>query len=174
MGNTLTDELRLLISLYGWKDKTDADIFMTAADTIDEQHKRECREQYARGNWHGIGASIEASMIQDHGYIELPKDADGEPIRIGDVMEWPNGETFEVIGIGDDLLFYVEGNDDVIADWTIASTKRHHAATVEDVLREFTDAILEWSAKSGTVAEVGTWSDVAAEYAAKIQLREES
>ena len=44
--------------------------------------------------------------------------------------------------------------------------------TVEDVLREFTDAILEWSGKSGTVAEVGTWSDVAAEYAAKLRLVE--
>ena len=42
--------------------------------------------------------------------------------------------------------------------------------TVEDVLREFTGAILEWSGKSGSVAEVGTLSDIAAQYAAKLRM----
>ena len=47
------------------------------------------------------------------------------------------------------------------------------APTVEDVLREFTDAVLEWAGKSGTVAEVGIWSDVAAKYAAKLRLADD-
>lgn len=61
-------------------------------------------------------------------FIELPVDADGEAIHVRDVMEWPiTGETFEVVGIGDGTLFYIE-NDGVyaLADWTDASTKRHH------------------------------------------------
>ena len=71
-------------------------------------------------------------------YLAYPLDADGEPIHVGDVMEWPTtGETFEVVGIGDGTLFYVEDGSEC-ADWTGATTKRHHhAPTVEDVLREF-------------------------------------
>lgn len=80
-------------------------------------------------------------FIDEH-YQLLPKDADGEPIHVGDVMEWPDGKTFEVVGIGDGTLFYVEGDYDALADWTGASTKRHHhAPTVEDVLREFADEV---------------------------------
>lgn len=60
------------------------------------------------------------------GWVELPKDADGEYIHIGDVMEWPeDGETFEVVGIGDGwTLFYVI--EDGVAEWTRAESKRHH------------------------------------------------
>ena len=83
-------------------------------------------------------------------------------------MEWPDGNTFEVRGFGGNTLFYIDGSH---CEWTSVGMKRHHhAPTVEDVLREFTDAILEWAGKSGSVAEVGTWSDVAAEYAAKLRL----
>ena len=103
-------------------------------------------------------------------YTALPLDADGVPIHVGDVMEWPDCSTAEVVGIGDGTFFYVEDGEDA-ADWSCASDKiHHHAPTVEDVLREFTDAVLEWAGKSGTVAEVGTWSDVAAKYAAKLRL----
>lgn len=71
------------------------------------------------------------------GWVELPKDADGEYIHIGDVVEWPDGsdEPFEVVGIGTNgTLYYMY---DESCEWTNASTKRHHhAPTVEDVLRE--------------------------------------
>lgn len=71
-------------------------------------------------------------------YIPVPVDADNMPVHNGDVMEWPDGKTFEVIGIGDGVLFYTEHECDGPAEWTGASTKRHyHAPTVEDVLREF-------------------------------------
>ena len=74
--------------------------------------------------------------MAEHGWVKLPKDADGEYIRIGDVMEWPDGKTFEVVGIGDGVLFYAE-DEDGPADWTGATTKRHHhVPTVEDVLEE--------------------------------------
>ena len=65
--------------------------------------------------------------IDIDGWIELPRDEYGKHIRIGDVMEWPTTcETFEVVGIGDGVLFYVEDGNEK-ADWTGASTKRHHA-----------------------------------------------
>lgn len=72
----------------------------------------------------------------DRELVELPKDADGEYIHIGDVMEWcDSGETLTVEGIGSDVLFYIDGEN---AEWTAARNKRHHhEPTVEDVLREF-------------------------------------
>ena len=62
------------------------------------------------------------------GWAALPRDADGAPCHIGDVMEWPGGETFEVVGIGDGTLFYLDGDcaTEMSADWTGASTKYHH------------------------------------------------
>lgn len=101
--------------------------------------------------------------------VELPKDADGEVWLIGDEL-LDDGMVCEVVGIGPNrLYYYVDATDTV--EWTQADSRRHyHAPTVEDVLLEFTDAVLEWAGKSGTVAEVGTWSDVASQYAAKLQL----
>ncbi len=53
-------------------------------------------------------------------------DADGEPIHIGDVMEWcDSGETLAVEGIGIDVLFYIDGEN---AEWTAVRNKRHHHA----------------------------------------------
>jgi hypothetical protein len=46
-------------------------------------------------------------------------------------MEWPeDGDTFEVIGIGEDgVLFYFDPDTDgETADWTSSQNKRHHHA----------------------------------------------
>jgi hypothetical protein len=73
-------------------------------------------------------------------YTALPLDRDGEPVHLGDLMEWPTtNETFEVVGIGDGTLFYVEDGNEK-ADWTGASTKRHHEPDtweriIEDAIR---------------------------------------
>ena len=100
------------------------------ADRIDERVTELLRKQDA-------DLRAEFDLMND-GWTRLPVDADGEPVHVGDVMEWPNGETFEVVGIGDGTLFYVEGDNDTLADWTGASTKHHHhTPTIEDVLCEF-------------------------------------
>ena len=100
-------------------------------------------------------------------YTALPLDAEGEPIHVGDVMEWPDGSTAEVVGIGDGTFFYVEDGEDA-AEWSSASGKIHHRApTVEDVLREFALAC-EDAGNSGPEVE-----RIAAEYAAKLRLAEE-
>ena len=101
------------------------------------------------------------------GMVELPKDADGEYIHVGDVMEWPDGETFDVIGIGEGVLFYTESECDRPAEWTGASTKRHyHAPTVEDVLTEFG---IDWEHESDCEDRAALLK----EYAAKLQLKED-
>ena len=102
-------------------------------------------------------------------FMELPLDADGVPVRVGDVMEWPTtGETFEVVSVGDGTLFYI-GDGNELADWTGASTKRHHhEPTVEDVLREF--YVLAVRGKEAHAEDVD--EGVLAEYAQRLQLRE--
>lgn len=112
-------------------------------------------------------AQGEHAYAPESHYMMLPKDADGVPIHVGDVMEWPTtGETFEVVGIGDGTLFYVE-NGSECADWTGATTKCHyHTPTVEDVLCE----LLNEYRDGGCVLEEERLS----EYAAKLRLAGES
>lgn len=86
----------------------------------------------------------------------LPKDANDVPIHIGDLMVYADStdDPFEVIGIGNGTLYYVDDNG---IQWTLADTKRHyHAPTVEDVLREFALAVCKDDAltiRKGVVEE---------------------
>lgn len=117
--------------------------FEHIADLIDAEHERVCNEQYACGVGDGISASIDASMIQEHGFIELPKDADGEYIHFGDVLD-QFGTPMTVVAMtdpdpnqGDCMLELIT---DVASDsiWVRARKMRHHhVQTVENVLREF-------------------------------------
>ena len=94
-------------------------------------------------------------------YTALPVDADGVPIHVGNVLEWSDGETFRVEGIGGETLFYIGNNNE--CEWTSIDLKHHHRAqTVEDVLREMLDAldIDRCDDPDGTIAE----------YAAKLRL----
>ncbi len=102
------------------------------ADRIDAEHERECKEQYACG----IGASIDTLMIQTHGYIELPKDADGEYIHVGD-------EVKDVDYDGHASVFEMRMTAD---GWWVGaggicrrpdSYRHYHIPTVEDVMVEF-------------------------------------
>ena len=130
------------------------------ADRIDAEHESACAEAY------GNGVMSVPIALDESAWVKLPVDADGEYIRIGDVMEWSDGETFDVIGIGDGVLFYTESECDGPAEWTGASNKRHHhAPTVEDVLREFA---LKVAGKECMTMR----SDVVDEYAAKLRLAE--
>ena len=70
------------------------------------------------------------------GLVRLPKDADGEYIHIGDVMQMlDDNELREVVG------FYEEGFLAWLNGMYVPCNARfyshHHAPTVEDVLREF-------------------------------------
>lgn len=99
-------------------------------------------------------------------YDPLPVDASGEAIHVGDAMEWPDGEAFEVVAIGGGTLYYVDEPGGEVG-WTGVEGKRHHVRqAVVDVLREFGD----WYAHTkGGCDEDG----VLAEYAAKLRLAEE-
>lgn len=138
----ITGELRELAHVFSnvWLDKDGSVTYTTgtSAPSLESVNL----EEYIKGIADRIDAEYDKTVCELNDLassgISLPVDADGVPIRVGDVMEWPTtGETFEVVGIGDGVLFYVEDGSEQ-ADWTGASTKRHyHAPTVEDVLREF-------------------------------------
>lgn len=107
-------------------------------DRIDAEHESK------------VGCTADEWDYWESTHVELPKDADGEVIHIGDEMEWcDSGETLTVEGIGSDVLFYIDGEN---AEWTAARNKRHHyAPTVEDVLREFVDQYAFYSEIEGGI-----------------------
>lgn len=100
------------------------------------------------------------------GYMKLPVDEDGEAWHIGDVVEWRDGVTAEVIAIGGNTLYYIDDGEDEV-DWTQADTNRHHhEPTVEDVLDEMLQRFAEDSYEGGL-------TDFIASYATKLQLKED-
>ncbi len=79
-------------------------------------------------------------LLSSDGLIKPPRDVEGVPWQIGDVIEWCDGSTAEVIGIGENTLFYVDDDAGGLAEWTCASYKRHyHKPTVESVIDELLD-----------------------------------
>ena len=97
--------------------QTVKNIIIAMADRIDAMHEHEMT--MARGEAIQYLESLKASDQ----YIK-PVDADGVPISIGDTMEWPDGSTAEVIGIGDGVFFYKDDESDG-ADWSSAENKHH-------------------------------------------------
>lgn len=126
------ENLRHLIDSYGWRENRDMQDFIDAADMIDMQ------------------------------YVELQKDADGVPIRIGDMMHGtcPSGKYVcgEVSAIGDNKLWLCNVQFSLRTDYM-----HHHEPTVEDVLREFGDW---YTHTKGGCDEDG----IIADYAAKLRL----
>ena len=121
------------------------------ADRIDAAHERALRESYDCGyasadDW----LAQHEDAMADHGWVRLPLDADGEPIRVGDVMEGEKvgggfGESFEVVG-------YIMSNgelepmDEHKCPRKRKYLHRHHTPTVEDVLREFAASVRDQNA----------------------------
>ena len=68
-------------------------------------------------------------------YMELPVDADGVPIRVGDAIEYSNGER--------DVVRFITANGSVPTfnerGWVASKCRHVKPRTVEDVLRELAD-----------------------------------
>ena len=157
---SITSELRDFVDGLACHMVT-RDMLLAIADRIDETHENELTMERGRAITE-LGSNIARN------YIPLPKDADGEYIHIGDVMEWcDSGETLTVEGIGSDVLFYIDGEN---AEWTAARNKRHHhEPTVEDVLREFAEKVID----SQIPSVHPTYEEAITEYAAKLRLADD-
>ena len=111
-----------------------------------------------------------ADALAEHGWVRMPVDADGVPIRVGDVMAGELvgggfGESFEVAG-------YIMTNGELEPmDKNKLPRKRkylhHHKPTVEDMLRGLCEAYMD------TPPDDSDQDELFAKYAAKLQLRED-
>ena len=106
-------------------------------------------------------------------YIELPKDADGEYIHIGDRME--NNERVARIVLTDDSWepsVYLEKLPNVLHEHFCNEISHYHAPTVEDVLldmhRKLSDVSELYDVDSDELEE--EYTRIIAEYAAKLRL----
>lgn len=111
-------------------------------------------------------------FIDEH-YQLLPKDADGEYIHVGDVMEYPNGGREEV------RFMTLNGAGWLVneAGWLPVQLHHYHALTVEDVLREFAEKMNEnMGMYTGEAIDADEWRDAdaktIAEYAKRLKLAE--
>lgn len=148
---SITDELRKWwVRKFPVMDKELHKDFTAIADRIDTEHDREMMEIRNRGWNNGYDEGFASaddwlgqheSDMAEHGWVRLPKDADGEYIRAGDVMEFSAFEvekpvTRTVDGIGQGVFFAWCGERGY-QQHEAKRYRHYHAPTVEDVLREF-------------------------------------
>ena len=149
---------------------------MRIADRIDAEHESACAEAY------GNGVMSVPIALDESQWVKLPVDADGVPIRVGDVMEGVDkyDSLKEVMGKVITVSFESDGITDVaVRAWSsdgkswhrayldpCASVYRHyHAPTVEDVLTKFG---IDWEYEDNCEDRAA----LLAEYAAKLRLAE--
>ena len=160
---SITDELRSWAArrLAGWKMLREEHDELTAiADRIDAEHERVRAES--------IIDMTDESMAE-HGWIRLPKDADGVPIHVGDEVE-------EIDCDGGHRVVELRMCE---SGWWVTANgicrrphkyRHYHAPTVEDVLREFASDIAD--VLGGDDFRLDDSDELFAEYAAKLWLAE--
>ena len=141
----ITDELREYAEDWGWLDmssKEAQDQIEAIADRIDAEHERQCAESWMRG--HDAWAAIDRSdEMAEHGWVRLPKDADGEYIHIGDVMEIDGEVLPPVSGIGNGSVivgvFGVDKDDDISEVFSLDLMRHHQPDTRERIIEDALD-----------------------------------
>ena len=84
-------------------------------------------------------------------YIELPKDADGVPVHVGDWIYWHVGHKAKVVAVTSDDVYWWEEDG---CHWCHSVEVRHyHKPTVEDVLWEFANEVQTCFDTVDTIAE---------------------
>lgn len=152
----ITDELRewfkdRFFMANGWQE------INAIADRIDAEHERGMLKAQAEGIDMGFASADDwladhEDAMEEHGWVRLPLDADGEVVRIGDVMvmaSHPFGcEDKPLVVDRMELSRGMHGEvwclalDTDRSCWTQAAVLRHHhEPTVEDLLREFAEGL---------------------------------
>ena len=125
-------------------------------------------EAYRRGFDEGFASADDwfaehESELREHGWMRLPKDADGLPIHVGDRLMYM-GNCIIAAAVTRERVYYWAGTFDM--RWTKAVNCRHFVpATVEDVLRE-----MLYKAHIYDEREMELLPDLIAEYATKLRL----
>lgn len=143
---SITDELREWASVevpykYGHQ--------LTAiADRIDAEHESKCKE--ARDEGERMRHLIDCAKVWER-YLELPKDADGKYIRIGDELDYLEALHPDVPSRFKVQDMFYSGNGEwrlraYPATYDPEKCRHYHAPTVEDVLREMHEKLDEVTA----------------------------
>lgn len=152
---SITDELREYIAEQQWCAKG---TLSAIADRIDREHRMAMEKVAADAD---ALPMTDESMVE-HGWICLPLDADGVPIRVRDRLDG-YGKVIEVMelrrGLSGWVIISREGN----AYFDTDAFTHYHAPTVKDVLREFADEVQRCCDTQDTIAE----------FAARLRLAEE-
>lgn len=161
----ITDELREYTERQiKWLDMTKVHYrkLLAIADRIDAEHEMATSEFWAKIN--AVPATDE--NMAEHGWVRLPKDADGEYIHVGDRME--NNERVARIVLTDDSWepsVYLEKLPNVLHEYFCNEISHYHAPTVEDVLFE---SLKHFGAVEERTQDVDEWLH---EQAKRLQLR---
>jgi len=174
---SITDELRKYARGY---ELTVNHKLLEIADHIDAEHQKACDYEWNNGyeaDYLGIESWLteHPQVMEKHGWIRLPMDADGVPICVGDkVTEHEDGHTFNVDGFMDwNGEWWVFMRDGVQAPAIMCT--HYNEPTVEDVLADMVD-------KASSIAHAHAENDMGgeemmdalqglvAEFAAKLRL----
>ena len=191
----ITTDMRMLMGCFTGFTEFERDKFERLCDAIDAIHANlereneslrreldrvmgEHEDRYQEGYREGImdgcayydAEHTECLLSEPHGWVELPKDADGEYIRIGDMMERGKSRG-HVIALmlseypkkwGGGLHWGVQLEGEQAPTALDAFFYHYHAPTVEDVLGEFVARWMETHPDDIPALK--------AEYAAKLRL----
>lgn len=148
------------------------------ADRIDAEHERGMDDAWDNGyeaDYLGIENWLieHQQVMEHHGYIELPKDADGEYIHIGDKVTC-GASVWEVTGFRFAggfwgiccTIFNGQGGSGTNV-YPPSELHHYRASTVEEVLTEFG---IDWEHEDNCEDRAALLK----EYAAKLQLKEQS
>ena len=149
------------------------------ADRIDAKHQKACDDAWDNGyeaDYLGIESWLteHPQVMEKHGWICLPKDADGEVIHIGDMMERGKARG-HVIALmlseypekwGGELHWGVQLEGEQAPTALDLTFHHYHEPTVEDVLREFAEKVID----SQIPSVHPTYEEAIEEYAAKLRL----
>ena len=145
---SITDELRKYANRF--KNSHDAwsgigDDLTAIADRIDAEHESACAEAY------GNGVMSVPIALDESAWVELPKDADGVPFHIGELVDemLPFGgyaapapiDTMELSRGASGYVWMMKLDAENRALISPKLLRHHHVPTVEDVLREFANEV---------------------------------
>lgn len=158
------------------------------ADRIDAEHQKaedelkakdgqswlhgyaECREELMEGN------EVIAASLEEAGWVKLPVSEDGDVLHIGELVDerLPFGgyaapapiDTMELSRGASGYGWMVRLDSESGAFINPKLLRHHHAPTVEDVLREFAEKIID----SQIPSMHPTYEEAIAEYAARLRL----
>lgn len=163
---SITDELRKWVkSLYTPNSDQLKREACRIADRIDAEHEKLMQEQPFTIDM----VQMTDENMAEHGWIRLPKDADGQYINIGDELDgygYPKGGAY-CKAIVNDVTILAGPIGSFYKSWLMwdaTEVCHHHEPTVEDVLREF---VTEFNRDDTELCD----EEIIERFAAKLQLR---